>query len=153
MKKNLLFAGLSACLLLLNSCSGDDNKSTGSNNNSATTVSFKINGVAKTLTTATVTARTPEADGDVIVNAVATDGAGTSFDFGVYKGRLGNQGSATFNINGTLYNGSTNGAFGNYIMYFTQSDDHHLKGTFSGPVGTSTGSTAVITDGVFNINY
>ncbi len=153
MKKKLLFAGISACLLLLNSCSGDDNKSNGSNNNSATTVSFKINGVAKTLNTATVTARPPEADGDVILTAVATDGAGTSFDFGVYKGRLGNQGSAKFNINGTLYSGTTNGAFGNYIMYFTQSDDHHLKGTFSGPIGTSTGNIAVITDGVFNINY
>lgn len=155
MKKILLFAGISACSLLLGSCSNDDNNSTDNSSSTGSTgkVTFKINGVAKTLNTTSVALRTPEADGDVYLWAAATDGKKANFDFQIYRGRVGNQGYANFYVDENFYATASS----DFVIYFTQNDEHHLKGTFSGEIinyaATGSNSSAQVTEGSFDINY
>lgn len=151
MKKIFLLVCITAFSLLLNSCSSDDSNSTSTGGR----VTFKINGVSKTLTTTTVTTDAPDSDGDVYVYAAATDGGANNITIEVYRGYLGNYGYATFFINNNLYNGPTNGSGGTFFMYFTQNDEHHLKGTFSGIANASSSSNddAEITEGTFDITY
>lgn len=148
MKKLLLFVSITTCSLLLTSCSNDDNKSTSS---SSSKVSFKINGVAKTLNSVSVNTSAPDADGDVTLTVAATDGGTNNVSIEVYRGELGANGHVTFYMGGTLYYTSYSG----FTSYFTQNDEHHLKGTFSGEIyNAATGNqTGQISEGVFDINY
>lgn len=144
MKKLFLFVAVAAMAF---SCSSDDDNGGGSG---ADSISFKVDGVQKNLTSVVVNEDEDE-EGDVFLTVTGTIGNSTEnvFTFNCYQGDVGSD--MAFNFGGVI-DGDTHFAFGmnNVIQTNTNSK---LKGSFSGTMMDGEGNSVEITDGTFDVSY
>ena len=140
MKKVFLFLVLTTIGFTINSCSSDNSSPTG-------IVTFKLNGVQKTLKIISVNEYKQIS---VYASSRTVEGA---VEFSFKKGDLGNIISDfTYIVGGDVgYLKSSD-----FSGTVTANDDKKLIGTFSGHVGSSDGTDTNdlnITEGMFNIQY
>ena len=150
MKKVFLFLVLTTIGFTINSCSSDNSSPTG-------IVTFKLNGVQKTLKIISVNeyknlAGTANEYKQISVYASSRTVEG-AVEFSFKKGDLGNIISDfTYIVGGDVgYLKSSD-----FSGTVTANDDKKLIGTFSGHVGSSDGTDTNdlnITEGMFNIQY
>ena len=151
MKKIFLFLVLTTMGFTINSCSSDDSSPTG-------TVTFKVDGVQKTLKIINVNeyknlAGTADEFTQISVYASSrtVDGA---VIFSFRKGGLGNIISDFTYVLGGDVGYQQSASFSSAVT--ANGNDKKLMGTFSGHVGSSDGTDINdlnITEGTFNIQY
>lgn len=152
MKKLFLFVSLSVLSLTFSSCSGDDDTAT-VNTAPGGTLTFKYDGVSKSFNT-TVVDQDDEGNGDIWLTVTASDGSPSNLvSFSLYQGDLGVNAvyphTYQFRLAGDFFRAQES-----FSSVVTESDSHHIKGTFAGTIYLdSNGATHNITDGAFDVRY
>ncbi|TRW26710.1 hypothetical protein FMM05_04860 [Flavobacterium zepuense] len=157
MKKLFLFTCLSALALTFNSCSDDDNKSNETDGTSGT-VTFKVNGVAKTYNTITVNPESEVSDGETfewITITASPEGSASEFvTFELEKEAVGADASNYFEY---VENNVTYYWDNEFNVNTLTNNNDKVKGTFSGTVSIYDANaqetvTKTISEGTFDIN-
>lgn len=150
MRKIFLFVSFCALSIGIASCSGDDNDTVAQPGG---TVTLKMNGVAKTYNTVTVSRSVDAGDAVLTLTASQNGGSTEMVKFIMPEGVTGadEMWSTQMTIGGTS-------VYPSFSTNITANSNNHVKGTFSGTATIWNNTTEVetiynITEGNFEANY